>query len=110
MIYTKDNPKFVNIYYDFEGVETFTGVVKDKDNTIVYYLNGLFHRTDGPAVEQTNGTKEWFVNDKRHREDGPACEWYDGSKSWWLNRKYYGKNDDFTNESWIRFVQLELLK
>ena len=87
MIYTKENPKLVTYCLDFEGMSTFTGVVKDKNNTIVYYLNCTFHRTDGPAIV-----------------------YYNGNKYWYLNGKLYGYDDDYTNESWIRFVQLELLK
>jgi hypothetical protein len=52
-----------------------------------WYLNGKYHREDGPAVESANGDKEWYLNDKRHREDGPACEYIDGSKEWYLNGK-----------------------
>ena len=48
-------------------------------------LNGILHRTDGPAIEYSTGTKEWWVNGKRHRTDGPAIEWSDGSKAWYLN-------------------------
>ena len=34
----------------------------------------------------------------------------DGDRAWWLNGELYGENDDFTNDSWIRLVKLELLK
>ena len=133
MIYTKDNPKLVKYLSGFENYETFTGVVKDDRNTIAYYLNGKIHREDGPAIENFDGSKWWYLNGKRHRTDGPAVEksdgsklWYlndhfhredgpavellNGSKSWWLNGKCYGYNNDFTNESWIRFVRLQFLK
>ena len=74
-----------------------------------YWRNseGLCHRTDGPAIERSNGTKCWFLNGKRHRTDGPAIEesnatyWHlngelhrtdgpaiersDGIKKWFLN-------------------------
>jgi len=30
--------------------------------TKIWYVNGLYHRIDGPAVEYTNGDKEWYVN------------------------------------------------
>ena len=83
----KNNYKFVKNFYIFEGRETFTGVVQDKDNNIAYYLNGQLHREDGPAIEYGHF-----------------------SKSWYLNGNCYGKNNYFTNESWIRFVKLELLK
>jgi len=49
--------------------------------------NGLFHRRDGPAIENDNGFKEWLINGKTHREDGPAIEFPDGYKAWWVNNK-----------------------
>ena len=33
------------------------------------------------------GTKRWFLNGKYHREDGPAVEYPSGYKVWWLNDK-----------------------
>lgn len=45
--------------------------VMSKDGT-TYYLNGKFHREDGPAIDLNNGNKEWFIDGMRHREDGPA--------------------------------------
>ena len=33
------------------------------------------------------GTKRWYVNGEYHREDGPAVEWSDGDKEWFLNGK-----------------------
>ena len=57
----------------------------DKHGDTFYKLNGVLHRTDGPAVEWANGRKEWYTNGKRHRTDGPAVEWADGTKAWWVN-------------------------
>jgi len=54
-----------------------------------WYLNGKYHREDGPAVEYSNGDKEWFLDDERHREDGPAVEYSNGDKAWYLNGKYH---------------------
>ena len=54
---------------------------------------------------ETNGDKIWYKNGVCHREDGPAREYYDGDKEWYLNHKYYGENNDFTVESWKRFVK-----
>ena len=31
------------------------------------------------------GTKRWFLNGKFHREDGPAVEYADGDKQWYLH-------------------------
>ena len=62
-------------------------VVVDEDGDKFWYLDGKFHREDGPAVEWANGTKEWYINGKLHREDGPACEFANGDKFWYLNDK-----------------------
>ncbi len=52
-----------------------------------WYLNGVRHREDGPAVERSDGYKAWYLNGELHREDGPAAEFADGSKFWWFNGK-----------------------
>ena len=31
------------------------------------------------------GFKSWYFNGKRHRTDGPALEYSDGSKEWYIN-------------------------
>ena len=64
-----------------------TGLVIVRDGDKHWFLNGLFHREDGPACEYENGDKYWYLNGKRHREDGPAIEWENGSKAWYLNGK-----------------------
>jgi hypothetical protein len=51
----------------------------------VWWLNGKLHREDGPAIERANGDKEWHLNGKLHREDGPAVELASGHKAWFLN-------------------------
>ena len=33
------------------------------------------------------GAKFWYLDGKFHREDGPAIEYADGYKEWWLNGK-----------------------
>ena len=65
------------------------------DGDKFWYLNGLSHREDGPAIELANGYKAWWFNGERHREDGPAIERPDGTKEWWLYGKYYE-----TEEEW----------
>lgn len=37
-----------------------------------WYLNGVYHRVQGPAVDRVNGHKSWYLNGKCHREDGPS--------------------------------------
>lgn len=105
-----DNDKlveyYVEYYYEFEGLETFTGFVKDKNGNIAYYVKGEYHRDNGPAIECYNGDKEWLSNGKTHRKDGPAFESVvNNLKEWWFNGTLYGKNDDYTNDSWIAFVE-----
>jgi hypothetical protein len=61
-----------------------------------YYSNRkmkIFHREDGPAVEDVTGYKSWFINGKYHREDGPAVEYADGSKSWYINDKRFTEEE-----------------
>jgi hypothetical protein len=55
--------------------------------------SGRYHKTDGPAIEYTNGDKSWYINGIRHRTDGPAIEWSDGDKSWYLNNIKYTKEE-----------------
>ena len=50
-----------------------------------WYQNGLRHRTDGPAIEYTTGSEEWYQNGLRHRTDGPAVEYTNGYKGWYIN-------------------------
>ena len=56
-----------------------------KNGTKVWYLNGKWHREDGPAIEYADGTKFWYKYGEFHREDGPAVELASGTKRWYLN-------------------------
>ena len=58
-----------------------------------WYRDGVPHRDGGPAVE-SSGQKQWYQNGVRHREDGPAYEIrssHSGNlfKEWWLNGENY---------------------
>jgi hypothetical protein len=57
----------------------------DSDGSRYWYLNGQYHREDGPALELDDGSRYWYLNGKRHREDGPAVEESNGTKYWYLN-------------------------
>ena len=59
-----------------------------KNGNKIWYLNGKWHREDGPACEYSSGGKAWYLNGERHREDGPAIEYSDGNKEWYLNGEY----------------------
>jgi hypothetical protein len=67
-------------------------VIKQYSTGKRWYLNGLLHREDGPAIEWLSGTKEWFINGNLHREDGPAIEYTDGYKVWYLNDRLVYSN------------------
>ena len=80
----------------------FTGIAEWPDGEKEWYLDGEYHRVDGPAIEYADGRKRWFLNGKLHRVDGPAIEWADGRKQWWLNY-----NHVFTLESIGEYLTIE---
>lgn len=53
-----------------------------------YYKNGLPHRNNGPAIDNSTGYKAWYKNGERHRIDGPAIEYVSGYKEWYYNGKH----------------------
>ncbi len=57
-----------------------------------WYLNGKYHREDGPAIENSDGNKLWYLNGKLHRENGPAIECSNGNKHWFLNGMLHREN------------------
>ena len=77
-------------------IKTPRKIVRENGD-IGYYVNGKFHRTDGPAFIYADGTQEWWINDELHRDNGPAIEWPDGSYSWYLDNNYYDTVDDYLN-------------
>lgn len=71
---------------------------KSKKNTIEdsyikegYYINGLPHRVDGPAITYVDGRQEYYLNGKLHRLDGPAIIIKD-LEVHYINGKFYTKN------------------
>jgi len=72
------------ITFTFEGGQTLKAENYGNGDKH-WYLNGRYHREDGPAIEFANGSKHWYLNGKRHREDGPAIEYANGDKEWYLN-------------------------
>ena len=69
----------------------------DADGSKHWYLNGKWHREDGPAIEDANGSKFWYLNGELHREDGPAIEDADGIKCWYLNGNRVSWQEVFKN-------------
>ena len=84
--------------------------VKVYEDRTEWYLNGKYHREDGPAIEYADGSKSWYLNDQRHREDGPATEWTDGSKSWYLNGIQYNEAEFITKTTVQEMTMEELCK
>ena len=76
--------------------------VEEADGSKVWYVNGKIHRDDGPAKEWANGDKWWWVNGKLHREDGPAKEWANGSREWYVNGELHREDGPAIEyEDWI---------
>lgn len=48
---------------------------------IIYYLDGILHRQDGPAIEWEDGSFQWYKNGFLHRENGPAVT--SGKNQYW---------------------------
>lgn len=40
-----------------------------------WYVNGLLHRLDGPAITNSDGSTMWYRDNKLHCESGPAASW-----------------------------------
>jgi len=54
-----------------------------EDGSEEWFLDGKFHRIDGPAAYYpVNRYKSWWLNGKRHRLDGPSIEINDKPVSW----------------------------
>ena len=60
------------------------------NGTKYWYSFGVFHRTNGPAVEHFDGYKEWRLNGQLHREGGPAVEYPNDLKEWWVDGRFHG--------------------
>ncbi len=83
------------IYAWSEYPAYFTGII-NYYNQYHWFVNGVHHREDGPAIEQPDGTKYWIVNGIRHRLNGPAFIFFTNSRI--LNGWYRdGVKLDFIN-------------
>ena len=79
--------------------------IEDANGYKAWYINGKLHRENGPANEYINGGKEWYINGKLHRENGPAIEFTNGYKAWYINDERHredGPAIEYTNgrKSW----------
>ncbi len=87
------------------------GSYADKNGNFCYVKNGMFHREDGPAIVQLNGTTIWCLDGKKHRDGGPAVESVSGYKAWYKNGVLHRDDgpavidSDGTEEWWIDGVK-----
>jgi|ERR1700691_615014 len=58
--------------------ENHTGITEFSNGTLQYYLNGLLHREDGPAIIRKDGRKEYWLNDENITEE--VEEWIKENK------------------------------
>ncbi len=69
-------------------------IVTNARDCIKYYVGGMLHREDLPAIEYANGTKKWYRWGKCHRDGGlPAIECLNGNKEWYQGGKWHRDGD-----------------
>ncbi|MDP3445995.1 MAG: hypothetical protein Q8T08_24305 [Ignavibacteria bacterium] len=83
------------------------GLNIDDMGTKSWYLNGVLHREDGPALIYESGCKLWYLNGLIHREDGPAIEHGNLELHWLLNGIYYNE-DEFNVIQLVKKLNSEL--
>lgn|GEM_PF-1726145 len=78
-----DNPKDTIALVDDRGsVAHLDGGAETPWEHTRFFKPGVgLHRTDGPAI-QSEGLRAWFVEGVCTRTDGPAIEWSDGHYAW----------------------------
>lgn len=78
----------------FKIVDCYGSTMYFKDENLT-----IRHREDGPAIVYTDGGKEWYVDGLHHRIDGPAVDWVikhgvEGNyKEYWLDGIMYTKEE-----------------
>jgi len=98
--------------YRIKLIKALTIVVKENGSQY-WYINGKWHREDGPAYIGADGTQSWYKNGSIHREDGPAYIGADGSQSWWINGLRHREDgparigSDGSQQWWINGKQVE---
>ena len=61
----------------------------EADGSQRWYQHGKLHRDDGPARIRPDGTQEWYQHGDRHREDGPAVIRSDGTQEWYQHGQWH---------------------
>ena len=86
MKFYKDDDHF-GCYFDKITVNKLTAIYHDYSG-VMFFLNGENHNTKNAAYSSENE-----INEKKYQQ-------------FRLNRNYYGDENNFTKESWRRFVKL----
>jgi len=86
-------------YVDNKLHRTDGPAIEGSDGSKFWHRDGKRHRVDGPAYEGASGSKEWYLDGKRHRVDGPAIEYAYGGKHWYLDGK------ELTESQWKQAVK-----
>lgn len=73
---------------------------KSKYGDIIHYKDRKIHRVDGPAWycphpfnSSKNIFESWWLNDEFHRADGPAITNSDGSVEFWIHGTQYSEQE-----------------
>ena len=87
--------KYIHIFQDTKIPAIGSYCVIFPDGGMHFWVDGLRHREDGPAVVESDGYMRWYRKDKLHREDGPAIidPGFGGQLYWYLNGHQYSKED-----------------
>ncbi len=93
LILFKEEQKWI-----YESSLGYGEILKDEINGIHYIINNKYHREKGPAEIYYNLTnneyqKRWYQNGLIHRLNGPAIENSDGTKEYLIESKYYSEKD-----------------
>ncbi len=102
--YMDEKDRRINIFDFFKSHKKIFGIFKKlgyvdykpnqwKIGNKYYNDSGKYHREDGPAIIEPDGSQSWFKDGNRHRDDGPAIIWQDGTQSWWKDGREYTKEE-----------------
>ena len=67
--------------------------IEHTDGSKSWYVDGRLHRTDGPAVILSNGYRAFWLHGVRHRINGPAIEYVSGSREWYIDGEQYSEQE-----------------
>jgi hypothetical protein len=94
----------------FAGVKTTTTIEYDDGDTL-HYVNGLLHRSNGPAVKTKDGYELWFCHGRLHRNNGPAYIGPEGMKEYWLGGEKVSKCQFIEMQAeWIKDLHRRLMQ